>query len=383
MVDITGYISKVLTVEEYYIDKKTNKISIYDGYNSGLECKHSEGPIKIEASLYTDDRGTRYDVTVKHRAKKGLKDQDGKDVSGKKFILNFDARTIMSFAGFRDHIDGMLEKSLDKTSPFDYKCFRYGEANNKTEDDFTISVFACNNDIDITVNKDKKIAVTKYNAVVSDDNNTDEYYTFFNNGYRLTEYQDYHPVAISDMIFHEPGAPDPFSAEHKPDKLSHYIVYYDEFVDGVLGLPDLGVLPNKVTDTRLNEKGDATIDFENWFKITRDENGLISYVEDNYTDHETKDSELFCIYEAEDTENGKIVSSLTLRFYDQSNLGVPTRLIYELDQIDFGYDNRYTKYTRSTFEVEEDEAFQIGMINLKQANPDVVIIKQIDIPSEE
>lgn len=377
MIDISSYASKILSVEEYYIDKRTNKISIYNGYSSDLECKHSEGPIHIEASLYSDDRGPRYDVTIKHRAKKGLKDQDGKDVSGKKFTLNFDARNVLSFAAFRDHIDGMLEKSLDRSSPFDYKCFRYEESNNKTEDDFTVTVFACGNDIDITVAKDKKIAVTKYNAVVSDELHTDEHYTFFNNGYRLTEYEEYNPVAISDMIFHESGDPNPFT-KVRGDKGGHYIVYYDELVNGILNLPDLGRLPNIVANTQLDAKGeDTTIEYT--YHIFRDEDGLVKELKNAEDDC----MEPFCLYEKEDAENGKFVSSLTYRCYDSSFLGVISHYIFELNQIDYDYDDRKIKYTRSTFEVNNPKEFEEAIVSIKSANPDIVIIKQLEIPEEK
>jgi len=378
MIDITDYISKILTVEEYYISKRTNKISVYNGYSSDLECKHSEGPIHIEASLYSDDRGPRYDITVKHKAKKGLKDQDGKDVSGKKFVLNFDARNILHFAAFRDHIDGMLEKSLDKTSPFDYKCFRYEESNNKTEDNFTVTVFACNNDIDITVDKDKKIAVTKYNAVVSNDAMS-EHYTFFNNGYRLTEYEGYIPVAVSDMIFHESGDLNPFTKSKVADKGSHYIVYYNDLVDGVLGLSDFGKVPNEVINTQLDAKGEDTTT-EYCYTIIRDENGLVKEFKNA---EETDTIDAFCFYETENAEKGKIFSSLTYRLYDQSYLGVISKYIFELNQIDYDYDDRNIKYTRSTFEVKDPKEFEEALINLKTANPDVIIVGQIDIPSEE
>ena len=234
--DITNYISKVLTVDEYYIDTKTNMISSFEKYADNLETKYSEGTIRASGSIVSDDKGPRYETSVTHTAKKNLKDHEGKDVSGSKFELNFNSRLPLDFNSIRRYIDGMMEKSLNRTTPYNYKCFRYEDAKNKTDDDFTVTVIdVYNHDIDITVNSDYKIGVADYNAVVSLAKPKDgievaeDIYTFFNNGYRLSEYEGIDVAMISDLIFK-----------------SDISVLYDDLYH-ILNVPEFGVVPNVIS----------------------------------------------------------------------------------------------------------------------------------------
>ena len=377
MMDITNYISKILTVDEYYIDTKTNMISSFEKYADNLETKYSEGTIRASGSIVSDDKGPRYETSVTHTAKKNLKDHEGKDVSGSKFELNFNSRLPLDFNSIRRYIDGMMEKSLNRTTPYNYKCFRYEDAKNKTDEDFIVTVIdVYNHDIDITVNSDYKIGVADYNAVVSLAKSKDgievaeDIYTFFNNGYRLSEYEGLDVAMISDLIF-------------KSDNT----VLYDDLYH-ILNVPEFGVVPNVISVRPL--KDNKVIEYVLDRECTT---GLIKTV-DKYSYNQEPDKEeivglmkeggekVFCLYEEEGAEGSEFFSSLTYRFYDSSFLGVPTKHIYELSQVDYGYDDRFIKYTKSTFEVHNPEEFEEAVKAIKEANPMIVIIKQLEIPEE-
>ena len=106
------------------------------------------------------------------------------------------------------------------------------------------------------------------------------------------------------------------------------------------------------------------------YGMTRTDNCLV----DNYTGS----NKFFCLYEEENTEAGKIYSSISPRFFDMSCLCVPTDNVFEILQIDETYDSRYTKYTRSIVFVKDYEKFVEDIRSIKSANPDIVILKQIE-----
>jgi hypothetical protein len=350
MIDLMDYGATILSAEEFYVNKKhNNRVDNYSGYASNLDCRYTEGPIYVDSTLVSDDKGSRYDVTIRQKVKSNV---NRKDITNSEALMNFNTRLFMNFDTFREYIDTMMEKQLDEKAPFDYKSFRYDTAGNKTEEDFTVTVNAYDNDFDITVDKDCNLSVRKYNAIVTKNNDpryVGEHYTFFDNGCRILEKENGQDKIIDTI----------FNSYDDSDNVA-YGGFKNTFIYN---------LPTRIM-VEINHIEQQTAGY----KLNRDEYGLICKATD------TEDNEIFCLYEKEGED---LISSFNKRYYDPSFLAVPENSIFEICQIDLSYDDRLIKYTRSVVQISKVAELIDDINNLKAANPDIVIIKQIDIPEKK
>ena len=106
MIDLMDYGATTLSAEEFYVNKKhNNRVDNYSGYASNLDCRYTEGPIYVDSTLVSDDKGSRYDVTIRQKVKSNV---NRKDITNSEALMNL-MKKLLSIINLLDMIHLVLK----------------------------------------------------------------------------------------------------------------------------------------------------------------------------------------------------------------------------------------------------------------------------------
>ena len=299
----------ILSTEEYLIDKENNNIiSNFTYIGNNKVSNFIDGKFKINADLYSDENGRRYYTTIEAK----LKNKDK--------IVNIDFKTsqILSIDKYLSYVD----KMIDKDNILPAKVYRYENSTNKTETDYIINITYNGSDISIgPINKDSEVLVDRNKAIVSCNNIISEIYIFHINGYRILEIaEDGNINSFSDIVFTS-------SNICKEARLSNFI----KNTSILSNIPDLSIIA-MLYNNSLNLKYDE-------FGIMNDEMNNTLYE--------------YCYF-----EDGNIDTIMSLHplYYDMSDSSINCNdNIYCLEQLEYNYDIRFTRYSKQIYEINKDK----------------------------
>lgn len=182
-----------ISTEEFVVDtRRANKkiVANYTGRFMDAESVYCKGNLFIEASLYGDENGTRYDTELKMP----IKNNDDKSVS-----IHYDTKSILNYHNYLMSADFLIARKLSPDNSNKFKIYRLTDAVEKDTEEYMIKITMFNHDYEIWVPNNHELIVDNITAIereALEDGTYDDKmkYLFFSNGYRCYEYE-------SDMVW--------------------------------------------------------------------------------------------------------------------------------------------------------------------------------------
>ena len=177
-----------ISTEEFVVDTRRPNKKIVANYTARFidaESIYCKGNMFIEASLYGDENGTRYDTELKIP----VKNNEDKSAS-----IHFDTKSVMDYHNYLMSADFLISRKLSPDNSNKFKIYRLADAVEKESEEYMVKITMFNHDYEIWIPDNHELLVDGITAIereVLEDGKHDDKmkYSFFSNGYRCYDYE--------------------------------------------------------------------------------------------------------------------------------------------------------------------------------------------------